>query len=478
MYSHAMRAETDATGNVYVLSRMAVLSGTSLVGMDMQLTKYSPAGVRQWTRSFGASSATSDSMVITPAGKVVVSGRSSSVADQVQLAAFDAAGNQVWAKGIASGADLGLAVGPAGELYAVGAPASTQGMGFLVVKHDANFNELWRNTYAARGYAHRAAVDAAGNLVVSGVVDTNTGLLQVVMYDWMTLKLDPNGALLWSRLKGQNGANDVPYGLALGSDGSAYITGEAKASTTTATLGSGGTGTLKVAADGSQAWIDVTTSASRGLGVKLGSDGGVWVVGESPHTVFRYPQNGLPNQPPVAMASASPSAGVAPLSVAFSSAGSADPDGAIAWYTWDFGDGQSSTAANPSHSYAAGSYSARLTVTDTLGASSTSAPIAITANLAPSPAQPTALTLAKAVVTEGTNTTATVTVSSSAGVTVALSSSNSNVASVPSKVVIPAGSTSASFTVKASSVKRDTVVTLGASANGATATASLTVRNR
>jgi len=164
--------------------------------------------------------------------------------------------------------------------------------------------------------------------------------------------------------------------------------------------------------------------------------------------------------------------------VNFSSAGSSDPGGAIASYAWDFGDGQSSTAANPLHSYAVGSYSARLTVTDTLGASSTSAPIAITANPAPTPAQPTALILAKAVVTEGTSTTATVTVSSSTGVTVALSSSNSNVASVPTKLVIPAGATSASFTVKTSNVKRDTVVTLGASANGAPTTASLTVRNR
>jgi immune inhibitor A len=34
-------------------------------------------------------------------------------------------------------------------------------------------------------------------------------------------------------------------------------------------------------------------------------------------------------------------------------------------YQWDFGDGQSSTVASPSHTYsAAGSYSVRLTVTD------------------------------------------------------------------------------------------------------------------
>jgi hypothetical protein len=46
---------------------------------------------------------------------------------------------------------------------------------------------------------------------------------------------------------------------------------------------------------------------------------------------------------------------------------------------------------------------------------------------------------------------------------------------VPASVVVPAGATSATFTVKTSKVKRDTAVTLQASANGATAAASLTV---
>ncbi|MFN4289484.1 MAG: PKD domain-containing protein [Permianibacter sp.] len=49
---------------------------------------------------------------------------------------------------------------------------------------------------------------------------------------------------------------------------------------------------------------------------------------------------------------------------------STDPDGSIASRSWDFGDGSSSTQANPSKSYAsAGSYTVMLTVTDNLGSS-------------------------------------------------------------------------------------------------------------
>ena len=74
--------------------------------------------------------------------------------------------------------------------------------------------------------------------------------------------------------------------------------------------------------------------------------------------------------------------GAAPLTVQFSSAGSSDPEGQPLTYAWDFGDGGTSTAASPSHTYASGRYMARLTVSDgTLTTSSN--PITITAGSAP-----------------------------------------------------------------------------------------------
>ncbi|MEU8279401.1 lectin [Microbispora bryophytorum] len=74
------------------------------------------------------------------------------------------------------------------------------------------------------------------------------------------------------------------------------------------------------------------------------------------------------NRAPVAKASASPDSGAAPLTVAFSSAGSSDPDGDAITYSWDFGDGGTSTSANPSHTYNAnGTYNVKLTVRDASG---------------------------------------------------------------------------------------------------------------
>ncbi len=74
------------------------------------------------------------------------------------------------------------------------------------------------------------------------------------------------------------------------------------------------------------------------------------------------------NRAPLAKASATPDSGQAPLNVTFSSAGSVDPDGDAVTYRWDFGDGGTSTAANPTHTYTTnGTHTARLTVTDVGG---------------------------------------------------------------------------------------------------------------
>ena len=80
------------------------------------------------------------------------------------------------------------------------------------------------------------------------------------------------------------------------------------------------------------------------------------------------------NQPPAAVIGANPTSGTTPLTVAFNGTGSTDNDPADQGrltYAWDFtNDGTTdSTAASPSFTYtAAGSYVAKLTVTDTLGA--------------------------------------------------------------------------------------------------------------
>jgi PKD repeat protein len=79
------------------------------------------------------------------------------------------------------------------------------------------------------------------------------------------------------------------------------------------------------------------------------------------------------NTAPGAAIGAIPVSGDVPLSVAFSAAGSVDPEGDSLGYEWDFGDGSAgSSAAAANHLYTApGTYTATLRVTDEHGVSDT-----------------------------------------------------------------------------------------------------------
>jgi glucose/arabinose dehydrogenase/PKD repeat protein len=93
------------------------------------------------------------------------------------------------------------------------------------------------------------------------------------------------------------------------------------------------------------------------------------------------------NQPPIAVAGADPTSGLAPLTVTFDGGASNDPDGDTLAYAWDLdGDGAFDDAATPTASYTytqPGTYTASLRVVDPSGASATSSVIISAGNTAP-----------------------------------------------------------------------------------------------
>lgn len=111
-----------------------------------------------------------------------------------------------------------------------------------------------------------------------------------------------------------------------------------------------------------------STTADGPVQIETGADGNIYYLAILSGQIRRIRYEGA-NRAPTAVAAANPAAGLAPLTVNFSSAGSLDPDGQSITYDWDFGDGSPhSTAANPTHQYTAdGAYVARLTVRDPLG---------------------------------------------------------------------------------------------------------------
>jgi glucose/arabinose dehydrogenase len=132
-------------------------------------------------------------------------------------------------------------------------------------------------------------------------------------------------------------------------------------------------------------------SGTQVMDMAFGPDGALYVLdygtgyfsGDENSALYRieHVTDGLA---PTAQAKADVTSGKAPLAVSFSSAGSTDPDGGALSYAWTFGDGATSTAANPSHTYTTnGQYTATLKVTDTTGKSATASVQITVGNTAP-----------------------------------------------------------------------------------------------
>ncbi|WP_375546424.1 ThuA domain-containing protein [Actinophytocola gossypii] len=128
------------------------------------------------------------------------------------------------------------------------------------------------------------------------------------------------------------------------------------------------------------------------MDMKFGPDGAMYMVEwgggygrDNPDSgVYRidYTQG---DRRPIAHASATPSSGIAPLSVSFSAEGSEDPEGEDVTYSWDFGDGSTSDEPAPSHVFTEnGVYNVQLTVTDPAGKTGVANVSVTVGNTAPS----------------------------------------------------------------------------------------------
>jgi len=129
--------------------------------------------------------------------------------------------------------------------------------------------------------------------------------------------------------------------------------------------------------DGNDELLSVHNFAS-GLGgitwIGAGTDGCVWYIKYDQNELRRICYTLAVNLPPVAVATQNVSYGSGPLAVQFNGIASTDPENGALTYLWNFGDGQTSTSANPSHTFTSpvGVVTTRtvtLTVTDNINQS-------------------------------------------------------------------------------------------------------------
>ncbi|MFG2949496.1 PQQ-dependent sugar dehydrogenase [Streptomyces adustus] len=145
-------------------------------------------------------------------------------------------------------------------------------------------------------------------------------------------------------------------------------------------------------ADGKvQSINDIPWTGTQVMDMAFGPDGALYVLdygtswfGGDDHSGLYRIENATDGHSPVAQAAASRTSGQAPMKVAFSSAGSSDQDGDALTYSWDFGDGATANAANPTHKYKKnGTYAATVTAKDTTGRTGSASVQVVVGNTAP-----------------------------------------------------------------------------------------------
>jgi glucose/arabinose dehydrogenase len=120
--------------------------------------------------------------------------------------------------------------------------------------------------------------------------------------------------------------------------------------------------------------VSFNPTAATPVDLEIGPDGDLYYADLAGGTIRRF-HYASGNQAPVAVITATPTSGNAPLAVSFDGTASSDPDaGDMLTYAWDFtGDGTvDATGPTAGFTYAtSGTYTAKLRVTDSAGATST-----------------------------------------------------------------------------------------------------------
>ncbi|MEE1807297.1 ThuA domain-containing protein [Streptomyces sp. BE133] len=136
---------------------------------------------------------------------------------------------------------------------------------------------------------------------------------------------------------------------------------------------------------------NIPWSGTQVMDMAFGPDGALYVLdyglawfgGDENSALYRI-ENATGGRSPVAEAAANKTSGTAPLRVQFSSAGTTDGDGDALTYAWDFGDGGTSTAANPTYTYKKnGTYTATVTAKDPTGRTGAASVHVVVGNTAP-----------------------------------------------------------------------------------------------
>ncbi|HEY9641991.1 MAG TPA: SBBP repeat-containing protein [Coleofasciculaceae cyanobacterium] len=241
-YDIAADITADSSGNYYVGSSAS--SGPT--NFNGYATKFASTGTREWQKQISPNGSAAVLSVATDGAgnaSVYVAGlmkNSPLTPATAYVAKYNSAGQEIWLKewsGTGSSNATAVAIDKDGNVYIAGITnaslqgsllsSSFQGGDAFVAKYNANGTKLWDQTIAtpAQEYARSIAVDALGNVYITGNTDgTIPGQTSAGGIDGFVAKYSTTGTQLWAKQFGTSGLDDS-QGVAVSDTGYVFLTG-------------------------------------------------------------------------------------------------------------------------------------------------------------------------------------------------------------------------------------------------------------
>jgi len=204
---------------------------------DYLTIKYDAFGNQLWIKRYNGPADGNDapgSMIIDASGNVFVTGVSPGIGTAKDIATikYDTDGNEIWVNrysGPGAFDDFGaqIAGDVSGNVFVAGSAVFDGTFDMIAIKYNSDGTELWARSYDSPAHAgdqaHALAVDALGNVYITGV---ENGGLPGSERDIATVKYSSSGDRLWVRsYNGPADDRDEANSAAVDALGNVYVTG-------------------------------------------------------------------------------------------------------------------------------------------------------------------------------------------------------------------------------------------------------------